>query len=76
VYDLCEATGIDYDTVARHIGSDPRIGRSHMDVTPDRGFGGHCFPKDIAALLDTAERNNVDLSLITTSRNYNNKIRT
>jgi UDPglucose 6-dehydrogenase len=75
VYDLCEATGIDYNTVARHIGSDPRIGRSHMEVTPDRGFGGHCFPKDTAAILKSAENKNVDLSILREAVYYNKKIR-
>ena len=75
VYDLCEATGIDYNTVARHIGSDPRIGRSHMEVTPDRGFGGHCFPKDTAAILKSAENKNIDLSILREAVYYNKKIR-
>jgi UDPglucose 6-dehydrogenase len=75
VYDLCEATGIDYNTVARHIGSDPRIGRSHMEVTPDRGFGGHCFPKDTAAILKSAENKNVNLSILREVVYYNKKIR-
>lgn len=75
VYDLCEATGIDYDTVARHISSDPRIGRSHTEVTPDRGFGGHCFPKDTAAILKSAENKNIDLSILREAVYYNKKIR-
>lgn len=75
VYDLCESLGVDFDTVKQSIGNDERIGHSHTNISKERGYGGHCFPKDIAALLDTAERNNVDLSLINTSKNYNNKIR-
>ena len=75
VYDLCQATGIDYRAVAKHIGNDNRIGHSHTEVTPDRGFGGHCFPKDTNAIVQTGKNFNIDLSLIETSIKYNNIIR-
>jgi len=75
VYDLCKATGIHYTSVQHFICADDRIGHSHTDITKERGYGGHCFPKDVNAILKTAERNNVDLSIIKESKNYNNKIR-
>lgn len=74
-YDLCSATGINYDVVKHVVGEDTRIGHSHMSVTAERGFGGHCFPKDTAALVHTADLVDVDLSLIKEARNYNDKIR-
>jgi UDPglucose 6-dehydrogenase len=59
IYDLAVATGADYAVVAEAVGADSRIGRSHMQVLDSsghagacvgRGAGGHCFPKDLAAL--------------------------
>jgi UDPglucose 6-dehydrogenase len=75
MYDLCMAAGIDYDPVAAGVGIDPRIGDSHIQVTEQRGFGGHCFPKDISALLYTADINDTQLGLINQSNKYNSTIR-
>jgi UDPglucose 6-dehydrogenase len=75
VYDLCEATDIDYSSVAKYIGIDSRIGDSHTNVTSKRGFGGHCFPKDTKAIVETAKLNNIKLSIIEDAIDYNTKIR-
>ncbi len=75
MYDMCEAFGIDYKNVAAGVGNDPRIGRSHTEVTEERGWGGHCFPKDIEAILHTAELEGVELTLINEAKNYNTRIR-
>lgn len=75
VYDLCEATGISFEEVRHGICFDPRIGFSHSIVTEERGFGGHCLPKDSSAIIQTAEDYNVDLSVIKEARNYNFKVR-
>ena len=75
MYDLCEAYGLDYDQAVAVVGSDLRIGMSHTTITPERGFGGHCFPKDTSAIVKTAQRNNVELSLIEEAIAYNNRIR-
>jgi UDPglucose 6-dehydrogenase len=53
-FTLCQSHDIDYSTVADVATSDQRIGQSHTRVPgPDglRGFGGTCFPKDIASLI-------------------------
>ena len=50
---LAEAIGGDIEEVRRALGADPRIG-SHF-LYPGAGFGGSCFPKDVKALLRTAE---------------------
>jgi UDPglucose 6-dehydrogenase len=58
LYQLANAVGCDYNTIARMVSADDRIGRSHMVVPgPDGsfGFGGMCFPKDTSALLKFAE---------------------
>lgn len=75
VYDLCKATGVDYNVVRHLIGNDARIGYGHTEVTEQRGFGGHCFPKDMAAIVHTADQVDVDLSLIKESVKYNKTIR-
>ncbi len=50
---LAEALGADIEEVRRGIGSDPRIG-THF-LYPGAGFGGSCFPKDVKALVRTAQ---------------------
>lgn len=57
---------------------DARIGTSHLKVPgPDgyAGFGGHCFPKDTAALLDYADSIGVDMSVLRQAVETNRKIR-
>ena len=76
IYDFCKAKKIDYNTVAQLVGVDPRIGGSHTAITEERGWGGHCFPKDTAAIIHSADRDNIDLSLIKEAIAYNKKIRT
>ena len=75
IYDLCEATNIDFSKVSTLITEDSRIGQSHTEVTNERGFGGHCFPKDTQAILKTAQDFDIDLSLIRQAIQYNNNIR-
>lgn len=75
MYDLCKATNVSYDAVEYYTGIDPRIGNSHMTVTKERGFGGHCFPKDTAALINTARKNNINLTILQEAIEYNEKIR-
>ncbi len=53
IADLCEAVGADVQDVSRGIGLDNRIGRKFLHAGP--GYGGSCFPKDLLALLKTAE---------------------
>jgi UDPglucose 6-dehydrogenase len=53
IADLCEKVGADVQEVARGIGLDNRIGSKFLHAGP--GFGGSCFPKDVRALVKTAE---------------------
>ena len=48
-HDLCAATGISFEELRRLWLLDDRVGESHTVVTPERGFGGKCLPKDVAA---------------------------
>ena len=54
MYEMCKAAQIDYDKVVEYALYDKRIGTSHLAVPGpdgDLGFGGHCFPKDLAAMI-------------------------
>lgn len=60
--DLCEQVGADIQEVANAIGSDGRIGGKFLHPGP--GYGGSCFPKDVAALIRTAREAKAPLSMI------------
>lgn len=75
MYDLCDKLDVDYSAVAHYTGMDERIGYSHTFITDERGFGGHCFPKDTSALVKTAQRTNVELSILQEAIEYNKRIR-
>ena len=54
IYQICDKLNIDYDKVVEYATLDDRLGKSHWNVPGpdgDFGFGGHCFPKDLNALL-------------------------
>lgn len=75
LYDLCDKLGVSYDEVRKHTTADSRIGDGHSFITEDRGFGGHCFPKDTSALVKTSEKYGSFLSIMHCARLYNNEIR-
>jgi len=59
---LCEKVGADISDVRKGMGTDPRIGYSFL--FPGVGYGGSCFPKDVKAIIRTAEENNYDLNIL------------
>lgn len=73
MYDLCEASGIDYDVVKDCVSADRRIGQSHLDVWHGgyRGYGGKCLPKDTRALISFAKTLGIDLKLLHTAEEIN-----
>jgi nucleotide sugar dehydrogenase len=78
IYDICSEAGIDFDKVTEYALYDSRIGKSHLMVPGpdgDRGFGGHCFPKDIEAIIFFAETLGADSSLLKNVIDKNYKIR-
>ena len=75
IFDYCETHNLDYESVAHLVGADDRIGHSHTQITEERGFGGHCFPKDVKALITSAKAYGCSLSLLEEASNYNNKVR-
>jgi UDPglucose 6-dehydrogenase len=62
IADLCEKVGADVQEVARGIGLDNRIGTKFLHAGP--GFGGSCFPKDVRALIKSAQDNEAPLRIL------------
>ena len=62
IADLCEKVDADVQDVARGIGLDNRIGTKFLHAGP--GFGGSCFPKDVRALIKTAQDCDVSLRIM------------
>lgn len=75
IFDLCEELGLDYSEVRKYTVEDERIGASHTDVTDDRGYGGHCFPKDMAALITSTKHLDAELTILEAAQLYNDKLR-
>lgn len=62
IANLCELVGADVNMVRSGIGSDSRIGRKFL--YPGCGYGGSCFPKDVKALIKTAEENGYSMRVL------------
>ncbi len=77
IYDLCKASGIDYETVKRLAESDRRIGPGYFEVDCDgyRGYGGTCFPKDMRALVQFGDAIGASQELLLTCEQINNRLR-
>jgi UDPglucose 6-dehydrogenase len=62
IANLCELVGANVNEVRNGIGSDPRIGNKF--IYPGIGYGGSCFPKDVKALIQTAEQYDYKLRIL------------
>ena len=74
MYSVCEQVGIDYDKVVEYATYDERLGKSHWAVPgPDEdfGFGGHCLPKDLSAIINTFDT----YGLLEAVEDVNNQVR-
>lgn len=68
---LCDATSADIEEVRKGISSDKRIG-GHF-LYPGPGYGGSCFPKDVKALIATAEDYGMDLKIVNATEEVNDE---
>ena len=78
IYEICNGLGLDYDKVIEYATFDKRLGNSHWAVPGpdgDFGFGGHCFPKDLSALLRLAEDLDTTDNVISAVEQTNYKVR-
>ena len=62
IANLCELVGADVNMVRKGIGADSRIGNKFL--YPGCGYGGSCFPKDVKALIKTAEKNGYAMKVL------------
>ena len=78
MYQICKGLGIDYDKVIEYAQYDDRLGKSHWAVPGpdgDFGYGGHCFPKDVKALITVAENLNIFPEMLLSTDAKNDSIR-
>lgn len=78
MFQICEGLGIDYDKVTEYVKYDDRIGKSHLNVPGpdgDFGYGGHCFPKDVRALIRLACDLGLSPKILQATDNKNNDVR-
>jgi UDPglucose 6-dehydrogenase len=71
IANLCERVGADVNMVRKGIGSDSRIGKKFL--YPGCGFGGSCFPKDLRALIRTAEESGCRMSILEAVQQVNER---
>lgn len=75
--DLCDAHSVDWGFMRHLIKTEGRIGNTHTGVGSgfDTGYGGKCFPKDVKAIITSADKVGVDLTLLKETHRYNEEIR-
>ncbi len=71
IANLCEKVGANVDFVRKGIGSDSRIGSSFL--FPGPGYGGSCFPKDVKALIRTADDSGLPLDVLSAVDSVNER---
>lgn len=80
IHSLCsKLPNVSYDQVADLAKMDVRLGETHWKVPGpdgDLGYGGHCFPKDMAAIAYLADVVGANLTLVEEAIKYNNSVRT
>jgi UDPglucose 6-dehydrogenase len=69
IANLCERVGANVQLVAKGMGLDHRIGSKFLHAGP--GFGGSCFPKDLAALIQTGERHGYSMQIASAASRVN-----
>ncbi len=75
---ICDTCDVDYDKVVEYALYDDRLGKSHWSVPGpdgDFGFGGHCFPKDLNALIQIAHNGEVVPTMLNATWEKNSEVR-
>jgi UDPglucose 6-dehydrogenase len=78
MYEICGGLGVDYDKVVEYSIQDERLGNSHWNVPGpdgDFGYGGHCFPKDVKALITVARDLDIIPLMLSATDFKNNNVR-
>ena len=78
IYQLCNEVGADYDKVVEYATLDERLGKSHWMVPGhdgDFGFGGHCFPKDLSALIHLSDKLGTINNVLHATQDTNDEVR-
>ncbi len=78
IYQICDKLKIDYDKVVEYAVLDDRLGKSHWAVPGpdgDFGFGGHCLPKDLSALIHIAMQLNTETNVLNAVEETNDVVR-
>ena len=78
MYQLCSSLKLDYDKVVEYAILDSRLGKSHWAVPGpdgDFGFGGHCFPKDLSAIIKMTDDLKTTNYILKSAMKTNNKVR-
>ncbi len=73
--EVCARYGTEWPSVQEVVGMDHRIGPSHLGVTPERGFGGACLPKDLDGLIAAARAGGYEPTLLDRIAGFNRWIR-
>ena len=75
---ICDKVDADYDKVVEYATLDERLGKTHLGVPGpdgDLGFGGHCLPKDINALISIAHKLGVETKVLESVVETNDRVR-
>jgi len=78
IYQICKKVNSNYNKVVEYTIDDDRIGTSHWKVPGpdgDFGFGGHCFPKDVNALIQVALEKNISPKMLIATNEKNKEVR-
>ena len=74
LYDLALAADVDWEPIEAYARAEPLIGNT-VSISPERGFGGACLPKDLQALMAWGNQKRLDISVLGAVWGYNESIR-
>ena len=78
MYALCKQMDLDYDKLVQYSKIDKRLGNSHWAVPgpdDDYGFGGHCFPKDLSAIINLTVNLRTTNNVLEATKQTNDELR-